>query len=316
MKIRMSIAALALTGTLTTPFLFAQSGLPGTVAGGVEVQMILTAADHVSHNPPALKAADVSIMSGTITSFTPLQNAQSGLELYVVMDDVANYNFSSKLAELRKFIAARPAQVAVGVAYIHEGALQIVQTPTTDRAKATHALRAPVGSKSANPYCAVSDLIRQWPAAASEYARREIILVSTGIDDSINEGALCINAETAIHDAQRAGVVIYALYNPVADYLSQKWSKVDSGVVNLAHVCYETGGEAYFLTHNPVESIEPFLSDISEHLAHQYRVTLRMPAGLEGLRPIYIDPASADYPRLELMVPESVWVAAPASSGP
>ena len=53
----------------------------------------------------------------------------------------------------------------------------------------------------------------------------------------------------------------------MADYLSQKWTKVDAGVVDLAHVCFETGGEAYFLGHNPVDSIQPFLEDIAEHLA-------------------------------------------------
>jgi hypothetical protein len=46
--------------------------------------------------------------------------------------------------------------------------------------------------------------------------------------------------------------VVYALYNPAADYLSEKRSqasRANSGAVEL--VCYETGGEAFFLSHEP-----------------------------------------------------------------
>jgi hypothetical protein len=149
--------------------------------------------------------------------------------------------------------------------------------------------------------------MQQWSPKAP---RREIVLVSPGIDDSTAENVVCVNAEMAIHDAERAGVVIYALYNPVANYLSEKWEKVDSGMVDLAHVCYETGGEAYFMSHNPVESIGPFLDDIAEHLAHQYLVKFRLAPGPEsGFHPIYV---SAVSPSLELMVPSSVWIPAAA----
>jgi hypothetical protein len=180
-----------------------------------------------------------------------------------------------------------------------------VQSPTTDHARAARALRAPSGSKAANPYCEISDLIGGWQKGP---ARREIVLVSTGIDDTASESAVCVNAEKAIQDAERAGVVIYALYNPVANYLSQKWTKVDSGVVDLAHVCFETGGEAYFLSHNPVDSIQPFLDDIAEHLAHQYLLNFRLAPGTEsGFQPLYINSEAKD---VELMVPEKVWVPA------
>ena len=294
---RKLIAAFALTGVAA----FAQTSTPPQV----EVQAMLTAADHVHHNPPALKASDVTIMDGTITAFTPLQGANGGLELFLLIDDNANYAFGSKLQELKKFVTSQPAAVAVGVAYIHEGNLEIVQSPTTDHARAARALRAPSGSKAANPYCEISDLIGGWQKGP---ARREIVLVSTGIDDTASESAVCVNAEKAIQDAERAGVVIYALYNPVANYLSQKWTKVDSGVVDLAHVCFETGGEAYFLSHNPVDSIQPFLDDIAEHLAHQYLLNFRLAPGTEsGFQPLYINSEAKD---VELMVPEKVWVPA------
>jgi hypothetical protein len=296
MSVRILIAALVLTGALALAQTKAQPG--------PEVQMILTVADHTNHKPPPLKADEVTVLDATVTDIVPFE-AGGDLDLYILIDDAANYDFGVKLQELRRFVNVQPAPVSIGVAYIHDGALQIAESPTTDHAKAARALHAPAGSKAANPYCAVSDLIQGW---SKKSQRREIVMVSTGIDDSATEGAVCVNAEMAIHDAERAGILIYALYNPVTNYLAEKWSKVDTGVTDLAHVCYESGGEAYFLGHSPMESIEPFLTDITEHLAHQYLVRFRLPFGTEGgFQTVYVSTRSFDR---ELMKPEKIWVPA------
>lgn len=298
---RVFIAALAMSGT----FAFAQTNSQP----GVEVRMILTSADHMNHQPPALKREDVSIADATITGWTPIESGRD-LELYFLIDDAANYDFGSKLQELRRFITAQPASVPIGIAYIHDGSLQIVEKPTTDHERVARALRAPAGSKANNPYCSVSSLIGGWQTQA---LRREIVVVSAGIDETATEGVVCVNAETAIQDAERGGVVLFALYNPVSNYQSEKWSKVDSGVVDLAHVAYETGGEAYFIGHNPTESVQPFLADIAEHLAHQYLVTFRVsPVPESGFQSIHV---SSGTPDRELMTPEKVWVPGAPTAG-
>jgi hypothetical protein len=271
-----------------------------------ELQVIVTVAEHVTHQPASLKADDVQIIGATITDWRRIEEGRE-LELFLLIDDAANYDFGSKLEELRQFVNSQPAPVPIGLAYIHDGALRIAEYPTTDHVRVAHALRAPSGSAAGNPYCALSDLIGQWQKRS---LRREIILVSTGIDDSSTEGAVCVNAETTIHDAERAGVQIYALYNPVANYRSEKSLKVNSGVTQLGHVCYETGGEAYFRGNDPMESIGPYLADIAEHLAHQYAVKFRLSRPKQGsFQSIYAHAGSFD---TELMVPESVWVPAAA----
>jgi len=260
----------------------------------------------MNHRPPALKPGDVTIMDARIVDLVPFQ-AGRDLELFVLIDDAANYDFGSKLVELRQFVTAQPASVPIGVAYIHDGVLKIEENPTTDRQRAARALRPPSGSKAGNPYGAIADLIGGWQTKS---LRRELILVSTGIDDSAAEGAICVNAETAIRDAERAGVVIYALYNPLGDYVTEKWSKVDSGIVDLAHVAFETGGEAYFTGHTPTATFEPFLTDITEHLAHQYLAKFLVNAAADsGFRTIEVNSPTSE---LELMKPEKIWVPAPA----
>jgi hypothetical protein len=268
----------------------------------VEVRMILTAADHMNHQPSALKAGDITIMDATITGWVPFERGRD-LELFVVIDDSADYDFGARLQELKRFVSSQPAPVSIGVAYIHDGVLQIAENPTTDHQRAARALRVPSGSKTANPYCALSDLIQGWQTKS---LRREVVMVTSGIDGSATGGPVCVSAETATRDAERAGVVFYALYNPANDYLAEPWEKVDSGLVSLASVAYETGGEAYFVGHVPALSIEPFLADITEHLVNQYLVKFRVTPMPDGAFQIIF--VTSGSPERELMNPEKVWV--------
>ena len=293
MAIRISIAVMALTGTLafaaTNPRL------------GVDVQMIVTSADHVNHRPPALKAGDLKIADATVTGLIPFKSGRE-LELFILIDDSANYDFDGKLQELRRFVTSQPAPVSIGVAFIREGTLDVVEQPTRDHQRAAQALRATSGSIAANPYCALSSLIDGWKTKS---LRREVILVSTGIDDSAT-GVVCENADTTIQDAERAGVVVYGLYNPVTSYASDKWSRIESGIVDLSHLAHETGGEAYFTGHSPTVSLEPFLADITEHLANQYLMKFRLAHGADSsFEAIHVTSGTVDR---ELMKPEQIWV--------
>ncbi len=299
MFIRRFIAALVAATAVTGAAAFAETA----------VQMVVTVADHTSHRPASLKPGTLTITDGTITDVSPLKGRD--LELFIVIDDAANANddFSSRLQELRHFATTQPDAVAIGVAYIHEGMLQVVENPTTDHQRAATALRAPGGSEPANPYSALSDLITHW---VSNAVSREIVLVSAEIDESASEGGSCANAETAIQDAQRAGVIVYALYNPFTN-VSQKRSQLDAGSIDLGQVTYQTGGESYLIGHRPTDSIEPFLADISEHLANRYLVKFRLaPNAGAGLQTVNVTAGSADQ---ELMAPDKVWVAELAGLG-
>ncbi len=275
---------------------------------GVEVQILLTVADHMNHRPGDLKPEDIRIEEAAVTHWTPYKDG-SDLELFVLIDGAADYDLGQKLEELKRFIAARSEDTAVGVGYIHDGTLRITQSPTTDHVLAAAALHPPAGSRTANPYRALSDLISMWPGEQKSPVRREVIFVTSGMDDAAGDSVVCVNAETAIHDAERAGIIVFTLYNPIANWAGNPWSKVNDGVISLAHVSYETGGEAYFVGHEPSQSFAPYLDDIAEHLTHQYLVTLRVsPEAGSGFQRIEILPGT---PEQELMKPEEVWVGAP-----
>lgn len=269
-----------------------------------QAQFIVTVADHMNHKPPVLTKEDFTVTpSMRIEAVTPLYGDK---ELYILIDDAANYDFGTKLDDLRDFVNSQAQSTAIGVAFIRDGELKIVQAPAKDHRLVARVLRAPAGSKPGNPYCALSSLIKGWSPAAE---RREVLMITSGLDNTPAGWGSCGTADGAIAAAERAGVSVYAIYHPAANYATEDWGRVDSGVVELSHVCYETGGEAYFVTHSAMETIEPFLSDIAEHLDNQYRLTAVFDVlGESGLRNLYLHPVSPD---LELMVPAKVWVTSP-----
>jgi hypothetical protein len=266
--------------------------------GGVEARLVVAVADHMNHHPQPLKQEDLSeTPSMRIAGITPLHGAA---EVYVLIDDAANYDFGSKLQELRSFVNAQPASTAVGLAFIKDGELSVAQAPVKDHQSLARALREPSGSKPGNPWCALSNLISSWSGNGE---RREVLMITSGLTGG---AVACANAESAIASAQRAGVAVYAIYHPAADYDKKEWRDVDAGVVELAHVCYETGGEAYFISHSAMETVAPFLDDIAEHLANQYLLTVVFDSAPgPGFRDVYLHTAS---PSLELMAPARVWV--------
>lgn len=280
---------------------------------GVPVQIVVTVAHHHSGPSQAITKADLTVSERyealPITKFTPLSS--SDLELFLLVDDCSNCELGPKLDELRGFIGSQSPATASGVAYIHNGEIQIVEKPTKDRDKTIQALTAPSGSVTANPFGALTDLIRNWPPNSP---RRAVVMIANGINPTASDEFQNPFAEKAIETAERAGVIVYAIYNPSANFLSSDFSQIHSGQVLLSHVAYESGGEAYFLGPEPLPSLAPVLSDITEHLASQYLVEfLAQPGAEAALHPIT---AKASLPNVEIMAPDMVWVPAAVSRRP
>ena len=233
--------------------------------------MLVTVGHYFRHEPPLLTKNDVTIKQQfdplPITSVVPLRGDRAGLELFLLVDNCSNCEPGSKFEELRKFIASQPPTTAVGVAYIQDGRLKVAENPTQDRERAIKALSAPTGSKPSSPFSALAELIKSWP---QNTPRRAVLMISNGIDPAAGDELQDPSAEAAIEAAERAGVTVYAIYHPSADYATSDSSKIYSGQVQLAHLAHETGGEAYFLGFGPLPSLAPFLADIADHLANQY----------------------------------------------
>lgn len=267
------------------------------------LRMIISAGHFYTEQAPVLTREGLTVTERAeeipVINVTPLRGP---LEIFLLIDHCSSCEPGTKFDELRRFIISQSADTSFGVAYIREGKLEIGLNPTRDHEQVVKALNTPEGSKPANPFTALADLIRQWP---STVARRAVVMISNGLDPAQTSGRNPA-AEDAINQAIRAGISIFAMYHPSADYVTADWSKLYDGQVELAHVAVETGGEAYFLGFGPLPTLPPFLNDVADHLANQYLIEFvpvaAQPGSFEEIS------VKSSNPNVDVMAPGKVWV--------
>jgi hypothetical protein len=133
-----------------------------------------------------------------------------------------------------------------------------------------------------------------------------VLMISNGVNPASTDALQDPSADAALEAAQRAGVIVYVIYHPSADYLASDFSKLHAGQIQLAHVADESGGEAYFLYYGPLPSLAPFLADLADHLANQYLLEFLANPGETGtLQQVTVKSNITD---IEVMVPDKIWV--------
>ena len=276
---------------LTSFPLSAQQSSP---SGGVPANMVVTVESRHGEHPPTVEREDVMVYQGKtrnkVTSWVPAQGDHAQLELFLLLDDSSGPSLGSQLGDIRQFIEAQPATTEVGVAYMQNGTAQIVQNLTEDHAQAVKSLRLPLGiaGVNASPYFSLSDLMKRWPEST---ARREVLMVTDGIDRYYDAADLQDPyVASAIDDAQRAGIMVSAIYNPGTGHLQHDYWRNYWGQLYLAQVTDATGGESYYIGFTGAAvAFAPFLDDLDHRLKNQYLLTfLAVPGKKAGLQPVKI----------------------------
>jgi hypothetical protein len=277
---------------------------------GTPVSVVVTAAAQKSASAPQLTVDDVLVTQNKqhmpITSLEPLRG-QSGLQLWLLIDDGSATTLGTQLADLKTFVLSQPATTQIGIGYMRNGAVQTVQPLTTDHQLAANSMRVPTGTPgiSASPYLALKDLIHKWPATS---AAREVLMVSSGIDPDYGAGPDNPYLNTAINAAQRAGIVVFSIYYSGAGRSGRAYRQLFWGQNYLAQLSDETGGELYWLGFvNPV-SMVPYLDDLNRRLNSQYLLTfLAKPENKSGFEDVKI---RTELPHVKLSGPSKVYVPA------
>jgi hypothetical protein len=292
--------------------LSAQEAAP---ASGAPAHMVVTVEAHHGSEVPIIHREDVMVYEGknrdTVTDWVPAEGDHAALELVLLLDDESGTNLGSQLDDLKKFIEGQPESTKVAVAYMQDGTARMAQNLTADHAQAAKALRLPLGVAgiNASPYFSVSDLVKRWPETS---ARREVVMVSDGIDRYYGTGDLSDPyVDAAISDAQRAGIIVSAIYSPgVGHFAHSRWQSY-WGQMYLAQLAEKTGGEAYYIgmTGGPV-AFAPYLDDVANRLKHQYLLTfLAKPPKKAGLQRVKI---RTEVSNVDLVSAEQVFVPAAA----
>jgi hypothetical protein len=280
---------------------------------GTSVHMLVTVEAVHGSDVPDIQREDVMVHEGhdrdQVIDWVSAQGDHAALELVVLLDDSSNSSLGSQLEDLRKSISAQPASTKIGVAYMDNGSARFEQSLTSDHALAAKALRLPRGEPGVNgsPYFSLSDLVKHWPEST---ARREVLMVSDGIDryydgNDLGDPYLA----SAIEDAQRAGIVVFAIYTPGAGHSGHSFYRTYTGQIYLSKVTDETGGESYSIGFNgaPV-SFAPYLDDLARRLTHQYLLTFAAkPPKKSGLQRVKI---TTEVRNAELVSADAVYVPA------
>jgi hypothetical protein len=233
---------------------------------------------------PELNRGDVIVFQKrdhlSVTSLISAQGEHAALGLFILIDDASGMSLGSQLNDLRTFVETQPATTAIGIGYMRNGTVQKLENLTTDHPRAAKALRLPLGSPGVepSPFLSLSDLIKHWPASA---ARHEVLLVTSGIDP-LGGAIVDPYMDEAIEDAQRAGVVVFAIYTPAAGHGGHSYWQTNWGQNHLAQIAEETGGEFYMLGFGPLVSFAPYLGELAQHLTHQCLVTFLIEPGKKG----------------------------------
>ena len=273
--------------------------------------MITTVEAQKNAPPPNVTQDDVLVSQNKrhmqVTGFAPLRD-QGGLQLWLLIDDGSATSLGSQLADLREFVRQQPSTTQIGIGYMRNGGVAVVQPLTADHDLAAKTMRLPMGTPgiSASPYLALTELIHKWPATPEP---REVLMVSSGIDPDYGSGPDNPYLSRAIDTAQRAGVVVYSIYFPTAGSFGRIYRRINWGQNYLSQLSSETGGEFYWEGDHAPVSLTPYLDGMNRRLNEQYLLTfLAEPENKAGFQRIKL---STEVPHVSLAGPAKVYVPRP-----
>jgi hypothetical protein len=277
-SIRLPLAALSTIVAIGLFSAHAQESAPATAI--VPVQMTTTVqllGDDSSKTMPEVKKEDVVVRQAKnrlrVLDWTPARGDHDDLSLFILIDDASGSGLGSQLDDLRAFINGLAPGASVGVGYMRNATVQIVQNFTTDHALAAKSVRLPMSSAGAygSPYLSLIDLMKRWPPQPK---RREVLMITDGVDrarggprypNSTNPDATSASAV-----AQRTGTIVHTIFARGVGRAGNNYWEINGGQNNMAMLSDETGGESYFLgMQNPV-SFKPYLDSLQKTLDRQY----------------------------------------------
>ena len=281
-------------------------------APGVPVTVVVALEPKRGQTMPPIEAQDITVSQGRdkrpVTAFVPA--GQIPVQLMLLLDDSARATFDTELPTLRQFVNSLPSNTEVAIAYMRNGMAALTSNFTTDHAAAANSIRVAfgVGGADVSPFDSLTDAIKRWPASTGP-VRREIIMISSGIE-ALGGGFTPDNpyVNAGIESAQRAGVVVYTIYDPSVGHSGHSFWRSTWGQNFLSQLSDETGGEFYAIGFGSPVSFQPFLNQIMQQMQNQYLLTFEArPENKSGLQYVKIGVREKD---ASIAAPDKVFVRA------
>jgi hypothetical protein len=339
-KFRHLLALLTALALLGIGARFASSQESAGASSAVQVHMVITdEAVRDDSEIPILRPENVKVQQGKtslkIDHLIPARGDNAALQLFILIDDTCDTGIGNSLNDLRDFINAQPATTVVGVAYMSNASIQVVQNFTNDHAAAAKAIRLPRGSVSSmdSPYLSLISLLKSWP---EQKVRREVLMVSDGIDrlrgtamdrsaytpgygrgtrgpaptmpTSSSMTTISPDADTASAAAQRYGVIVHGIYATGVGRAGRNAWEAQLGQGGVGKIADETGGEYFSLGTQNLVSFKPYLDRLQRVLDNQYYLVFgAIPKNKAGLQRVRISTETSGF---EIAAADNVWVPA------
>lgn len=281
-----------------------------TSVGTIPVTTIVSVEANYGKDVPEIHREDVRAFLNrkrvSVADWVPLRADQAGLELFILIDESVNQNVALQFDDLRHFTDAQPPTTSLGVGYMRNGSVEIVQNLTPDHALVSKALRIPLGSGvgTASPYLSLSDLAKRWPESPNRHA---VLMITDGIDE-LQDGPNDPYLQGAVDRSQRAGIQAYTIYFSGVGHYGHSMFRINWGQNNLSELAELTGGESYIQGLQSPVAFAPYLNRLADRLNHQYRLTI---LAVPGKNPTYQTiRLETEVPNAELITADKVYVPA------
>jgi hypothetical protein len=297
-----------------------------------QVHMVITdAAQQEAKELPPLQKEDVKVKQGKnflqVRQLIPAQGENAALQLMILIDDTLNTSIGNSLNDIKDFINAQPSSTVIGIGYMSNATVNVVQNFTSDHDLAVKAVRLPRGNFSTmdSPYLSLISLVKGW---TQQNVRREVLMVTDGIDRLRGENpqpsrlgpsfgtvyhsmpTISVDATSASEISQRYNVLVHSIYAVGVGRAGRSSWDLQLGLSGLTKIAEETGGECFSLGTSQAVSFKPYLDRLQKLLSNQYYlVFLAVPKGKGGLQRIKVE---TELSNSEILAPDNVWVAAAA----
>jgi hypothetical protein len=303
-----------------------------TASSAAQVHVVITDMAVRSDNElPRLRQDEVKVKQGKtflqVTQLIPAQGDNAALQLMILIDDTLDPTIGGNLNDIKEFIKAQPTSTVIGIGYMSNAGVNIVQNFTADHDLAVKAVRLPRGAFSTmdSPYLSLINLVKGWP---EQKVRREVLMLSDGIDRLRGEKpapsrlgpnygpvyhsmpSISVDANSASEIGQRYNVIVHSMYAAGVGRVGRSSWDIQVGLSGLSKIADETGGECYSLGTSNLVSFKPYLERFQRALDNQYYlVFLASPKKSAGLQRVNIQ---TEVSNSEIVAPNNVWVAAAA----
>jgi hypothetical protein len=319
-------------GAILTFAVAAQAGHSQEKAAPSTAQVHLVITDMAlrgDNELPRLKQDEVKVKQGKtflqVTQLIPAQGDNAALQLMILIDDTLDTSVGNNLNDIKEFIGAQPSSTVIGIGYMSNAGVNVVQNFTADHELAVKAVRLPRGGFSTmdSPYLSLISLAKGWP---QQNVRREVLMVTDGIDRLRGEKptpsqlgpsfgpayhsmpTISVDATSASEISQRYNVIVNSIYSPGVGRVGRSSWDLQLGLGGLSKIADETGGECYSLGTSSLVSFKPYLERFQKNLNNQYYlVFLATPKKKPGLQRVNI---LTEVSNSEIAAPDNVWVPA------